>query len=123
MKSLFEQMGGTYTEVNGYLLPDLSLPEPDPRPVGKWGWLHETYLKERRGATYITLLTSGKLDSYLADINEQAVEMLEHLVKQIAEREGITEQFKAENQLAWVQCMNGARSRAGEIVLSDLVNW
>lgn len=121
MKSLFEQMGATYTDVNGYLLPDLTLLESAPRQIGKWGWLHETYLKKQRSATYITLLTSGKLNSYLADINELAAEMLEQLIKKIAESEGITEQLKAENQLGWIQRMIGVRNRAEEIVLAELI--
>lgn len=99
MKSLFEQMGGTYTDVNGYHLPDLNAPEPDPRPIGRQGRLHETFLKEHRSITYTMLLTSLELDSYLADIQEQAAEMLEQLITKKAKNEGVTERLKAENQL------------------------
>ena len=121
MKSLCEQMGGTYANVNGYRLPDLAVPEPESRPVGKWGRLHETFLKEHRSITYTTLLTSLELDSYLADIQEQAAEMLERLIVQMAKSEGITEQLKAENQLEWVRRMNSIRNRAEEIVLAELI--
>ena len=121
MKSLFEQLGGTYTNVNSYCLPDLAVPEPDPRPLGRWGRLHETYLKEHRSITYTLLLTSCQLDSYLADIQEQAAEMLERLISQMTKSEGITEQLKAENQLEWVRRMNSIRNRAGEIVLAELI--
>lgn len=121
MKSLYERMGGTYTEVDGYLLPDLTLPEPDPRLIGRWGRLHETFLKEHRSITYTTLLTSLELESYLADIQEQATEMLERLIMKMAKSEGITEQLKAENQLEWVRRMNSIRNRAGEIVLAELI--
>ena len=121
MKSLFEQMGGTYTEVDGCLLPDLTLPEPGPRLIGKWGRLHETFLKEHRSITYTTLLTSCKLDSYLADIQDQAAEMLERLISQMTKSEDITEQLKAENQLEWVRRMNSIRNRAQEIVRAELI--
>lgn len=121
MKSLFERMGGTYTEVDGYLLPDLTLPEPDHRPIGRWGRMHETFLKAHRSIIYTTLLTFLELDSYLADIQEQATEMLEQLIRQMAESEGITERLKAENQLEWVQRMNSIRNRAEEIVLAELI--
>lgn len=121
MKTLFEQTGGTYTDVNGYRLPDLTVPRPEPRPVGKWGRLHETFLKEHRSITYTTLLTSCKLDGYLADIQEQATEMLERLIMEMAKSEGITEQLKAENQLEWVRRMNSLRNRAEEIVLAELI--
>ena len=121
MKSLFEQMGGTYTEIDGIFYPNLALPEPDPRPIGKWGRLHETYLKEHRPCTYTTLLTSCKLDSYLADIDEQATEMMDRLIGQMAKAEGITEELKSTDQLEWVRRMNSIRSRAEETVRSDLV--
>ena len=121
MKSMFEQMGGTYTEVDGIFYPNLALPEPDTRPIGKWGRLHETYLKEHRPCTYTTLLTSCKLDSYLADINEQATEMLDRLISQMAKAEGVTEQLKAEDSMEWVRRMNSIRSRAEEVVKHDLI--
>ena len=121
MKSLFEQNGGTYREVNGYYLPNLILPEPDLRPIGKWGSLHEAYLKKHKPGTYITLLTTCKLDGYLADINEQAEEMLDHLVNQMAKREGITEQLKADDQMEWVRRTNSIRSCAEEVIKHDLI--
>lgn len=91
------------------------------KPIGIWGQRHKRYLKEHRKATYTTLLTSGKLNSYLTDIDEQAEEMLCRLVKQMAEREGVTEKLKANNQLEWVQRMNNIRNRATEIVITDLI--
>ena len=121
MKSLFEQMGGTYREVDGIFYPNLALPEPDPRPIGKWGRLHETYLKEHKPGTYITLLTTCKLDSYLADLNEQAVEMLDHMIEQMTKAEGVTEDLKAKSPMDWVGHMNNIRSRAEEVILADLI--
>ena len=121
MKSQFEKMGGTYTEIDGIFYPSLTLPEPDPRPIGKWGRLHETYLKEHRPCTYTTLLTSCKLDSYLADINEQAVEMLERMIAQMAKAEGVTEDLKSNSPMDWVGRMNSIRSRAEEVILADLI--
>ena len=120
-KTIFEQMSGTYHEENGYLIPNLTLPPEEEQPIGIWGQRHKHYLKEHRKATYATILTSGNLNSYLADIDQQAEEMFSHLVKQIAEREGVTEQLKAENQLEWVQRMNNICSRVTEIVNTDLI--
>jgi len=121
MKSQFEKMGGTYREVNGYYLPNIELPEPDPRPIGKWGRLHETFLKEQKPFRYTNMLTTCKLDSYLADINEQAVEMLERIIAQIAKAEGVTEDLKAKSPMNWVGRMNNIRSRAEEVILADLI--
>ena len=101
-KTIFEEMGGTYTQVGDYLLPNLGLPEEEQQPIGGWGQRHRRYLKEHRRATYTTLLTSGKLNSYLVDIDRQAEEMFSQLVKQMAETEGATEQLKADNQMEWV---------------------
>lgn len=120
-KTIFEEMGGTYTQVGDYLLPDLKLPEEDQQPIGVWGQRHWRYLKEHRRATYATLLTSGKLNGYLADIDRQAEELLSRLVKQMAEAEGITEHLKADNQMEWVRRMNNIRNRAMEIVNSELI--
>ena len=120
-KTIFEEMGGTYTQVGDYFLPDLILPEEETKPVGVWGQRHKHYLKEHKRTTYITLLTSGKLNSYLADIDKQAEEMFSRLVKQMTEREGVTEQLKADNQFEWVQIMNNIRSMAMEIVNTDLI--
>ena len=120
-KTIFEEMGGTYTQVGDYLLPDLKLPEEEQRPISVWGQRHRRYLKEHRRASYATLLTSGKLNGYLADIERQAEEMFLRLVKQMAEAEGVTEQLKADNQMEWVGRMNNIRSRAMEIVNCELI--
>ena len=120
-KTVFEEMGGTYTQVGDYLLPDLKLPEEEQQPIGVWGQRHRRYLKEHRRAGYATLLTSGKLNGYLADIDRQAEEMFLRLVKQLAEAEGVTEQLKADNQMEWVGRMNNVRSRAMEIVNCELI--
>lgn len=120
-KTIFEEMGGTYTQVGDYLLPDLKLPEEDQQPIGVWGQRHWRYLKEHHRATYATLITSGKLNSYLADIDRQAGELFSRLVKQIAEAEGVTEHLKEGNQMEWVRRMNNIRNRAMEIVNSELI--
>lgn len=120
-KTIFEEMGGTYTQAGDYLLPDLKLPEEEQQPIGVWGQRHRRYLKEHRRATYTALLASGKLNSYLADIDRQAEEMFLRLVKQMAEAEGVTEQLKADNQMEWVGRMNNIRNRAMEIVNAELI--
>lgn len=120
-KTIFEEMGGTYHEENGYLIPNLTLPSEEEKPIGIWGRRHKRYLKEYRKATYTTLLTSGNLNNYLANIDHQAEDMFSWLVKQMAEREGVTEQLKADNQLEWVQKMNNIRNRAIEIINNDLI--
>ena len=120
-KTIFEEMGGTYTQVGDYLLPDLKLPEEEQQTIGVWGQRHQRYLKEHRQAAYATLLTSGKLNSYLADIERQAEELFSRLVKQMAANEGITEQLKADNQMEWVDRMNNIRNRAMETVNSELI--
>lgn len=114
-------MGGTYTQIRDYLLSDLKLPEEEQQPIGVWGQCHRRYLKEHRRTTYATLLTSGKLNSYLADIDRQAEEMFLRLVKQMAEMEGVTEQLNADKQIEWVGRMNNIRNRAMEIVNSELI--
>ena len=120
-KTIFEEMGGTYTQIGDYFIPDLKLPEEETQPIGIWGQRHLRYLKEYRRVVYFNLLTSGKLNSYLADIDEQAENMFLRLVKQMAECEGVTEQLKADNQLEWVQKMNNIRNRAAEIVNTELI--
>ena len=119
-KSLFEQMGGTYTQQGDYVLPNLILPAEN-QPIGIWGQRHARYLKQHRKILYYNLLTSGKLNSYLADIDKQAEEMYFRLVKQMAEREGVTEQLKAENQMEWVRRMNNIRNIAAEIINHELI--
>lgn len=120
-KTIFEEMGGTYTKTGDYILPNLTLPHEEKRHIGVWGQRHKRYLREHKRATYTTLLTSGKLSSYLADIDEQAEEMFSRLVNEYADRQGVTEQLKAENQLEWVQKMNSIRNRAVEIVNTELI--
>ena len=121
MKSLFEQMGGTYREENGYLIPNLTLPDEEHVEIGVWGQQHLRYIKQHHKVRYVNLLTSGKLNGYLADIDKQAEDMFFRLVKQMAEREGVTEKLKADNQMVWVGRMNNIRSRATEIVNHDII--
>ena len=114
-------MGGTNTRQGDYFLPNLALPEEEQKPIGVWGQRHRRYLKEQHKVLYYNLLTSGKLSSYLVDIDKQAETMFSRLVKQLAEKEGITEQLKAENQVLWVGKMNNIRNRAVEIVNAELI--
>ncbi len=120
-KSLFEQMGGTYTQVGDYMLPNLIFPEHQDQPIGVWGQRHARHLKQHHKIIYMNLLTSGKLNSYLADINEQAENMFSRLVNQMAEKQGVTEQLKADNQMEWIARMNNIRNRATEIVNADII--
>ena len=120
-KTIFEEMGGTYTQVGDYFLPDLKLPEEKTKPIGIWGQRHRRYLQEYKRATYTTLLTSGKLNGYLADIDERAEKLFFRLVKQMAEHKSVTEQLKADNQLEWVDRTNNIRSRVTEIVNSNFI--
>ena len=120
MKSLFEQTGGTYTKVGDYYLPNL-LPAEKEVEIGIWGQRRLRYLKQHRKVLYTNLLTSGKLYSHLTEIDKQAEDMFFRLVKQMAEREGVTEKLKAENQMEWVGRMNNIRSRATEIVNAELI--
>ena len=120
-ESLFEQMGCTYTQVGDYMLPNLTIPEEEQKPIGIWGQRHARYLKQHHKILYYNLLTSGKLNAHLAEIDRQAEEMFLRLVKQMAEREGVTEQLKAENQTEWVRRMNSIRSGVAEIVYTDLI--
>lgn len=119
MKSLFEKMGGTYHQEGDYLLPNLISPESV--PVGIWSQRRWHYLKTQREPIYNALLLIGKLDGHLCEIEAQADAMFFQLVKQIAEREGITERLKAENQIEWVQRMNNIRSQAEEIICKELI--
>ena len=121
MKLQFERSGGTYTEIDGISYPNIAPPEPDPRPIGIWGMRHEEYLREHRYLTYVNLLTTGKLDSYLADIDEQARDVLDRLITQMAESEGITEELKARDQMEWVRRMNNVGHRAEDIVMRELI--
>lgn len=121
-KTIFEEMGGAYVRQGDYLLPCLSLPaEKENKPIGVWGQRHLRYIRQYKRILYTTLLTSGKLNSYLADIDEQAEVMFLRLVEQIANREGVTEQLKAENQIEWVRAMNSIQHRVTEIVNAELI--
>lgn len=120
-KTIFEEMGGTYTQIGDYFIPNLKLPEEETQPIGIWGQRHKRYLKEHKRAAYATLLTSGKLNSYLADIDKQAEKMFSRLARQMIDHESVTEQLKADNQLEWVQKMNSIRNCATEIVNMDLL--
>ena len=119
-KSLFEQMGGTYTQQGDYVLPNLILPAEN-QPIGIWGQRHARYLKRYYKILYYNLLSSGKLNAHLAEIDRQAEDMFFRLVKQVAESEGVTEQLKADNQMEWVARMNNIRNSAIELVNRDLV--
>ena len=119
-KSLFEQMGGTYTQQGDYVLPNLILLAEN-QPIGIWGQWHARYLKQHHRILYYNLLTSGKLNAHLAEIDQQAEEMFFRLIKQMANREGVTEQLKAKNQMEWVRRMNNIRNRAMEIVYTKVI--
>ena len=121
MKSLFEQMGGTYREENGYLIPNLTLPEEEQVEIGIWGQRRLEYIKHHRKGFYTSLVIGCELNRYLADVNRQAEEMFDTLIKQLKQAEGITEQLKADNQLEWVGRMNNIRQRATEIVNHDII--
>ena len=120
-KTIFEEMGGTYIRHGDYFIPCLTLPEEEQRFIGVWGQRHKRYLKEHKEAVYITLLTSGRLNSYLADIEEQAQERFERIVEQMKQAQGITEQLKAENQMEWVARMNNIQACAREIVDKEMI--
>lgn len=120
--TLFEQLGGAYTQTGDYLLPDLSLPaEKDDRPIGIWGQRRLRYLKQYHKVIYYNLLSSGRLHSHLADTEEQAQQLFLRLEKELAEKEGVTEQLKFSDQMTWVQKMNNIRSRSSEIVNAEVV--
>ena len=121
MKSLFEKMGGTYHQEGDYLIPNITLPEEEQKPIGIWGQRHARYLKQHHRILYYSLLTSGKLNAHLAEIDRQAEEIFFRLIKQMANREGVTEQLKAENQMEWVRRMNNIRSSITEIINVELI--
>ena len=121
-KYFFDESNGLWYEMRGdYYIPCLAVPAQEERPIGIWGRRHLQYIKKERKALYTELLTSGRLNTYLADINEQATAQMLLLTKQMAEREGVTEQLKAQDQMLWVQQMNNIRDRAMEIVNNDLI--
>ena len=121
-KYIYDEKNGLWYELQGdYYLPCLKLPEEPEVHIGIWGQRHRRYLKSHRRALYTSLLTSGKLNDYLTDLNEQAEAMFSRLVKQLSEKEGVTEGLKAENQMLWGQRMNNVRNVAMEIVSSELI--
>ena len=111
-KSLFEQMGGTYSSVGDYYIPNLSVPDDENKPIGIWGQRHARYLKQHHKVIYYNYLTSGKLNAYLADVNRQAEDIFFRLVKDLAEKENVTKKLKVENAMLWIQRMNSIRNRA-----------
>ncbi len=120
-KSLFEEMGGRYERSGDYLIPCLTLPAVKEQPIGVWGQRHLNYLKEYRRGTYINLLTSGRLNTYLADIDKQAQEHMRTLTEQIMQTQGITEQLKAKNGLEWTGRMNNIRNIVEEVINVELI--
>ena len=121
-KVIYDEKNGLWYELQGdYYIPCLKLPEEEQQPIGMWGQRHLRYIKQNRKVLYLNLLTSGKLNGYLADLDRQAEEMFFRLVKQMAERDGVIEKLKVDNQMEWVGRMNNIRSRATEIVNKDLI--
>lgn len=121
-KSIFEQMGGTYRREGDYLIPNLELPEnEDKREIGSYGRQHLEFIKKYHHGFYYQMLTSGKIHSYLADINEQALEMEQSIVQKMAKAEGVDEKLKAENALKWTGLMNNFRHSAREIITSTII--
>ena len=121
-KTIYDESNGLWYELRGdYYFPCLTVPAQEERPIGIWGRRHLQYIKKERKALYTELLSNGRLNTYLADINEQATAQMLLLTKQMAEREGVTEQLKAQDQMVWVQRMNNIRNRAMEIVNHDLI--
>ena len=120
--TIFEQTGGTYTQVGDYMLPDLLPAEEEKEAnIGVWVMQHKRYLKQNHKVLYYNLLTSGKLNSYLADIEQQAQDLFLRLVNDLAEKENITEELKSTDMMLWVQKMNNIRNRATEIVNADII--
>lgn len=121
-KIIYDEKNGLWYELQGdYYIPCLKLPKEEQQPIGIWGQRHLRHIKQHRKVLYLNLLTSGKLNGYLADIDKQAEDMLFRLIKQIAEREGVTEQLKADNQMKWIGQMNNIKQRATEIVNSEMI--
>ena len=120
--TIFEQTGGTYTQVGDYILPDLLPAEEEKEAnIGVWGMRHKRYLKQNHKVRYYNLLTSGKLNSYLVDIEQQAQHLFSRLVNDLAEKENVTEELKSTDMMLWVQKMNNIRNRATEIVNAELI--
>ena len=121
MKSLFEQLGGTYHQEGDYLIPNLTLPDEPEYQIGKYGRMRRSYLKEHRPVLYANYLTSGTLHRHLAEIDQACNERMEIIVSAMAKREDVTETLKAANQMEWVRRMNSIRNRAEEVVSTELV--
>ena len=120
-KSLFEELGGKYERQGDYLIPCLTVPAEEEQPIGTWGQRHLDYLKQYRKVTYTSLLTSGRLNAYLAGIDRQAQERFERFIEGMKQTQGITEQLKAENALEWTERMNNIRGCAREIVNEEII--
>ena len=121
-KTIYDESNGLWYELRGnYYFPCLAVPAQEERPISIWGRRHLQYIKKERKPLYMELMTSGRLNTYLADINEKATEQMLLLVKQMAEREGVTEELKAQDQMLWVQRMNNIRDRATELVNHELI--
>ena len=120
-KSIFEQMGGTYRKEDGCLIPNLSLPECEEHTIGKYGQLHLDFLKKHRCGTYTTLLTECRLNEYLHEIDLRATQMVERLISELVEKQGVSEDLKAQSQMQWVLAMNNIKQTAEEIVRNDLL--
>ncbi len=121
-KTIFEQMGGTYTQVGDYLLPNLKLPKEEKQAnIGVWSMRHKRFLQENHRVLYANLMISRKLGVYLDEVEQQATALFLRLVKELSKKENVTEKLKAENQMLWVQKMNNIRSRTTEIVNAELI--
>lgn len=121
-KAIYDEKNGLWYELQGdYYIPCLKLPEEEHQPIGVWGQRHLRYIKKKRKVLYLNLLTSGTLNGYLADFDKQAEEIFSRFIKQMADREGVTELLKADNQMEWVARMNNIRSRATEIIGKELI--
>ena len=121
MKSIFEQMGGTYIQAGDYLIPNIEFPDKPRNPIGKYGRMRETYLKEHRPGLYFRLLLSGKLYEHLAEVEHTCNERLETMIPQMAKAHGVTEVLKAQDQLCWVGRMNEIKHSAEEIILAEII--
>ena len=122
MKSLFEQLGGTYRREGDYYIPDLQLSDEDEKPIGIWGQRHERWLKQKHRALYHNLMFTWKLHDHLVEVDERAEQMFSSLIDEMAKREGVTEALKAIDQMKWVQRMNSIRARAEEIIYFEVIN-
>lgn len=121
-KYIYNEQNGLWYELQGdYYIPCLTLPKEENQPIGLWGQRHRQYLKEHKKAAYTTMMVEGKLNSYLADIDKQAEEMYRHLIKEMADKQGVTEQLKATDQMAWVRKMNNIQACAREIVNNEVI--